>query len=138
MSISEHISPLIGRLVIAWFFLSEAWTRLASFSGTVTLLEMQHVPAAPVLLIIALVAMVLGGLSIALGIHARHGAMVLFAFTIVVSVVMHAYWLIHNQVDRAADYDIFIRNMAVAGGLLLIVGMGPGPFAIDNAGKKRR
>jgi len=35
MSISERISPLIGRLAIAWLFLSEAWTILHTWDGTV-------------------------------------------------------------------------------------------------------
>jgi putative oxidoreductase len=138
MSISERISPFIGRMIIAWFFLSEAWIRLSSFEATVTLIRMQHIPAAAPLLVLALAAMLLGGASIALGFHTRHGAMLLFGFTVVVSVLMHAYWTLNNPVDRAADYDIFIRNMAIAGGLLLLVGVGPGPFALDNAGKKRK
>jgi putative oxidoreductase len=138
MSISERISPLIGRLVFAWFFLSEAWTRVASFDATVTLMRMQHIPAAPPLLVLALLAMLLGSASLAVGYHTRHGAMLLFGFTVIASVLMHAYWILTDPVARAADYDIFIRNIAIAGGLLLLVGMGPGPFAFDNAGKKRR
>jgi hypothetical protein len=35
---------------------------------------------------------------------------------------------------RSADYDIFARNIAIAGGLLILVGTGPGPFAVDNTG----
>jgi putative oxidoreductase len=138
MSISERISPFIGRMIIAWFFLSEAWTRLTTFDATVMLLHLQHIPAAAALLVVALAAMMLGGLSLLLGFHTRHGAMLLFGFTVVVSVLMHAWWTLQNSVDRAADYDIFIRNMAIAGGLLMIVGVGAGPFAIDNAGKKRK
>ena len=138
MSISEHISPFIGRMVIAWFFLSEAWERLTNFDATVTLMRMQHIPAAPALLVIALCAMVLGSLSLVLGLQIRHGAMLLFGFTVVVSVLMHAWWTLQNPIDRAADYDIFIRNMAIAGGLLMLVGVGAGPFAIDNTGKKRK
>jgi putative oxidoreductase len=138
MSISERISPFIGRMIIAWFFLSEAWSRLSNFDATVMLMRMQHIPAAPPLLVLALTAMLLGSASIILGFHTRHGAMVLFGFTVVVSVLMHPYWQLQNAVDRAADYDVFIRNMAIAGGLLLLVGVGPGPFALDNAGKKRR
>ncbi len=138
MSISERISPLIGRMVIAWFFLSEAWARLSSFDATVTLMRMQHIPAAPALLVIALAVMALGGFSLVLGFQTRHGAVLLFGFTVIVSVLMHAWWNLHTEIDRAADYDIFIRNMAIAGGLLLLVGVGPGPFAIDNAGRKRR
>lgn len=138
MSISERISPFVGRMVIAWFFLSEAWARLTAFDATVTLMRMQHIPAAPLLLVLALAAMFLGGLSLAFGFQTRHGAVLLFGFTVVASVLMHGWWTLHNDVDRAADYDIFIRNMAIAGGLLLLVGLGPGPFAFDNLGKKRK
>jgi putative oxidoreductase len=137
MSISELISPFLGRLVIAWFFLSEAWWRLNDWEGTVTLMHMQHISQATPLLALALVVMVLGGLSLILGFHTRPGALLLFAFTIVVSVLLHNYWKIGNAIDRDADYDIFIRNMAIAGGLLFLVGMGPGPFAMDNPGKKK-
>ena len=33
------------------------------------------------------------------------------------------------------QFEIFARDFAICGGLLLLVGMGPGPFAIDNRGK---
>lgn len=138
MSVSEHISPLLGRWIMAWFFLSEAWWRLNDWDGTVTLMRLKHVPDATPLLALALVVMVLGGLSLVLGYHTRQGALLLFAFTIIVSVAMHDYWKIDNAVDREADYDLFIRNLAIAGGLLYLVGMGPGPFALDNPGRKRR
>lgn len=138
MSLSEHISPLLGRLAIAWFFLSEAFARARDWDTTVTLMSMSHVPEAPLLLVLALVVMILGGLSLLLGYHTRHGAMLLFAFTVVVTLLMHAYWTIGDPVARAADYDIFARNIAIAGGLLLLVGMGPGGFALDNRDKKRR
>ena len=138
MSLSERISPLIGRWVIAYFFLSEAWARMAAFDATASVLRAHAVPAAPVLLIVALAVMVLGGLSLVFGMQTRHGAMLLFAFTIVTSVLLHAYWTISVPDARAADYEIFIRNMAIAGALLLIVGVGPGPLALDNAGRKKR
>src|ERR1043166_7430961 len=62
MSLSEYISPLLGRLAIAWFFLSEAYTRARDWDATVTLMSMSHVPQAPLLLVLALVVMILGGL----------------------------------------------------------------------------
>ncbi len=134
MSLSERIAPLIGRLAIAWLFLSEAWTMINSWDGTVTLLQMRHMPAAPLLLVVALSVMILGGISIAVGYHTRHGALLLFGFTVIVSVIMHDYWKLNEAADRLADSEIFMRNMAIAGGLLLLMGMGAGPFAIDNVG----
>jgi putative oxidoreductase len=138
MSISETISPFLGRLILAWFFLSEAWWRIRDWEGTVTLMHMKHIGNAEPLLALAVVLMALGGISLLLGYYARTGALILFALTIIMSVMIHDYWKITNVVDRDADYDLFIRNMAIAGGLLFLVGMGPGPFAIDQPPKKKR
>jgi putative oxidoreductase len=137
MSISETISPFLGRVVMAWFFLSEAWRRVLDFEGTVMLMHMKHIASAELLLALTIALMALGGLSILLGYQARVGALILFGLTIIVSVFMHDYWKLGEGVDRDADYDIFIRNMAIAGGLLFLVGMGPGPFAMDAPGKKK-
>jgi putative oxidoreductase len=132
MSFSERISPFLGRSAIAFFFLTEAWMKLASFETTAALLRSENVPAAAALLVVAVTIMVLGGLSLILGYHVRHGALLLFAFTVIVTVLLHAYWTVTDSSGRIAEFEIFIRNMAVAGGLLVIVGMGSGPFAFDN------
>jgi putative oxidoreductase len=140
MSFSEYISPLVGRLILAWFFLSEAMAYAGQWDGTIQLMALKNIPLQPLLLALALIVMVLGGLSLIFGFQARYGAVMLFGYTIIVSVAMHDFWLINNAIDRAADYEIFARNMAIAGGLLLLVGMGPGPVAIDSmgGGPKRR
>jgi putative oxidoreductase len=138
MSISERISPFVGRMALAWLFLSEAWARANDWGGTITNLRNAEIPAAEPLLVLALAIMTLGAAALALGYHARHGAMLLFGFTIATSLVLHAYWKLPDETARAAEYAVFIRDLAVAGGLLLVVGLGPGPFAIDNVGKKRR
>ncbi len=103
-------------------------------------MALKNIPLQPLLLALALIVMFLGGLSLIFGFQTRYGAVMLFGYTIIVSVAMHDFWLIGNAIDRAADYEIFARNMAIAGGLLLLVGMGPGPVAIDSmgGGPKRR
>jgi len=138
MSISETISPFLGRVILAWFFLSEAWWRIRDWEGTVTLMHMKHISNAEPLLALTVVLMALGGISILLGYYARTGALILFALTVIMSVMVHDYWKLSPGVDRDADYDLFIRNLGVAGGLLFLVGMGPGPFAIDKPSKKKK
>jgi putative oxidoreductase len=132
MSLGEAIAPFLGRLLLSWFFLSEAYRYAEDWSGTATLMAMKDVPAPGILLFVALAAMILGGLSLLLGWKARLGALALFAFTLVCTGMMHDYWTIDDVAARQADYDIFARNLAVAGGLLLIVGLGGGKFALDN------
>ena len=140
MSFSEYISPLIGRLILAWFFLGEAISYAGQWEGTIQLMALKNIPLQPLLLALALIVMFLGGFSLVLGFQTRYGAVMLFGFTIIASVSMHDFWLINNAIERASDYEIFARNMAIAGGLLLLVGMGPGPVAIDSMGgpPKRR
>ena len=50
MSFSERISPLIGRWILAWFYLSAAWDAAAHWEAMVQLLAMKGVPAAPAFL----------------------------------------------------------------------------------------
>ena len=138
MSFSEYISPLVGRLVLAWFFMSEALSYANQWDGTIQLMALKNIPGAPLLLALALIVMFLGGLSLVFGFQTRYGAVLLFGFTLVVSAAMHDFWRIGNAIDRAADFDIFARNMAIAGGLLLLVGMGPGPVAFDSIKSKPR
>ena len=95
-------------------------------------MALKQVPAPQLLFALAILVMILGGLSLVLGFHVRPGAMLLFGFTVISSVMMHDYWHLKDAAARAADYEIFARNVAISGGLLLIIGLGAGPFALDN------
>ena len=140
MSISEYLSPLVGRLVLVWFFFSQVLHYGGEWSATIALMRFGGIPAAALLLLVALLLLILGSLSLLLGFSTRHGAMLLFGVIIVATVLMHAFWQINdNPSARQADFELFSRNVAIAGGLLLLVGMGPGPFALDNrqSGKRK-
>jgi putative oxidoreductase len=138
MSLAEMISPFIGRLALAWFFLSDAYMRALQWNSTIAWMAAKHLPAPAILLFVSLAAMILGGLSLMLGFRAKAGALVLFAFTVVTTILLHNYWVIQDAAERMADYEIFIRNIAIAGGLLLVLGVGPGRFAADNAKQRGR
>jgi putative oxidoreductase len=141
MSFSEYLSPLVGRLVLVWFFMTQLLHYGGDWDGTILLMRFAGIPAAPFLLLVVLLLLLLGSLSLLLGLHTAHGAMLLFAVTIVATALTHAFWQIdHNTMARQTDFELFSRNIAIAGGLLLLVGLGPGPFALDNRqdGKKKR
>ncbi|MDE1937743.1 MAG: DoxX family membrane protein [Alphaproteobacteria bacterium] len=141
MSISEYLSPLIGRLVLVWFFLDQVAHYGGDWSGTVSLMTFSGVPAAAFVLLVALMLLILGSLSLLFGFHTRHGAVLLFGVIVVATVLMYNFWEINDNASaRAADFELFARNVAIAGGLLLLVGMGPGPVALDNylTGKRKK
>jgi len=139
MSVSEYLSPLIGRLVFAWFFFVQVFRFGGDWEGTISLMRFEGVPSAPLVLAIVLLLLIMGSFSLALGFHTRHGAVLLFAITVVAAVIMHPFWRIaDNATARDSDFELFAYSMAVAGGLLLLVGMGPGPLAFDNPPKKKK
>jgi len=141
MSVSEYLSPLVGRLVMVWFFFVQVVHYGGNWDRTIMDMRVVEIPAAPFLLLVALMLLVLGSLSLLLGLHTRHGAMLLFGVTIVATLLMHAFWHINDTAAaRQTDFELFSRNVAIAGGLLLLVGLGPGPFALDNRqnGKRKR
>jgi len=139
MSFTEYLSPLIGRWMLVWFFLSEVGTYGGDWYGTVARMSAGSIPAAPLVLAILLMALILGSLSLALGYFTRQGALLLFAVTIFAAVSMQGLWPAGRGglAQPAADFQIFAHNIAVAGGLLLLVGMGPGAFALDNRHTRR-
>ncbi len=139
MSFSETISPFFGRCAFVYFYLSSAADIMGNWQAIAADLTARHVPLPPLVLLVGLVLTFLGGVSLLFGYHTRHGAVMLFAMTIIAAFGLHDFWHYSDPVARSAQFAIFIRDFAICGGLLLLVGMGPGPFAVDNnpKGKKR-
>ena len=139
MSVSERLSPLVGRLVFGWFFLSQVSAYGGDWNGTIALMAFRGIPGGAFLLALTLLLMVMGSISLILGFQARYGALMLFAVTIVATLLLHDYWHITgNRAARAADFELFACNAAIAGGLLMLIGLGPGPVSIDNSGGKKK
>jgi len=132
MSFSETISPFLGRCALAWFFGAGAYNIVANFTLLSHQLTAKHVPLAPLALVLAFSLIVMGVFSLLVGYHTRHGAVLLFALTIAATVLLHDYWHIADPAMRRAEFEIFSRDIAICGGLLVLIGVGCGPFGWDN------
>ena len=87
---------------------------------------MPHI-AVPVAGIIAM----LGGLSIAIGFHARWGAILLIIFLIPVTLFMHAFWKVGDPAMQQMQMANFLKNIALLGGALAFLYFGAGPVSVD-------
>ena len=135
MSFSETISPFFGRCAFVWFYLTSAMNILSNWNGIASELATKHVLIPPLILLMVLLVIVMGSISLLFGYHTRHGAVMLFGLTMITAVTMHDFWHYPEAGARALQFSIFARDFAICGGLLLMVGMGPGPFAVDKRGK---
>jgi putative oxidoreductase len=114
---------LSGRLLIAALFLIEAWLQAADYAAAQGYLVANGIPAW--LLPFALAAELGGGLAVALGIFTRLGAAVLAGFCLLTAL------LVHLDPSRPGEMVHFYKNLAIAGGLLVLVGTGPGAWSLD-------
>ncbi len=77
-------------------------------------------PAPELMVPLSGVAIVAGGLSVALGIWADLGALVLAAFALSILPIMHAFWKKEDAQAQQTQMVQFVKNVSLAGGALVI------------------
>ncbi len=136
MSFSEVIAPLLGRIAIGWYLITQAWAYAQNWNATVDMLQARHIAAPPVLFGLFLAVVALAAIALVIGYSTRYAAMALFAVMLTIAIVLHNFWTMQGDA-RVEAFDMFSRDVLLMGGLLLMVGMGAGRFAADNSGKKK-
>jgi putative oxidoreductase len=72
-----------------------------------------------------------GGLSVLLGYRAKVGAWLIALFLVPVTFMMHKFWTVHDPMMAQMQMIMFLKNMAILGGALLISQFGAGPWSLD-------
>lgn len=91
----------------------------------------QGVPLAAVLVPLAGLLGLAGGLSVILGYHARIGAWLLILFLVPVTVTMHNFWAVRDPMMAQMQVGFFLANLSRIGACLLIAYFGAGPTSLD-------
>ena len=69
--------------------------------------------------------------SLVLGLGTRYGALLGLLFVIIATVTAHRYWG-YPQAQQLMQYTFLVKNLAAAGGLVLLFATGAGRYSIDN------
>jgi putative oxidoreductase len=88
-------------------------------------------PLIPLFLVGAIVCELVGGLSLLLGYRARLGALLLFLYLIPTTLVFHAFWQ-YEGMQHKMQLINFMKNLAIMGGLAVVMGFGSGLVSIDR------
>lgn len=121
---------LLSRVLLAALFLPAGLAKLTGFDATVAYITAVGLPAPTLAAAAALVLEVGGGIALILGVGTRFAALALALFTLIASVVFHAYWA--APADQAfVTQLLFFKNIGVAGGLLAIAAFGAGGWSLD-------
>ena len=80
----------------------------------------------------------IGSISVLLGYKAKLGAWLLVLFLVPVTLTMHQFWGAKSAMMAQLQMGMFIRNLAIVGGALMISQFGPGPWSLDALRNSRR
>ena len=125
---------LVSRLLFAALFLPAGIGKITGFAGTVGYITSVGLPMPTVAAAVAAVVEVVGSLALIFGFGTRFAALVLAFFTLVASFFFHAYWSVPAD-QQMIPQLLFFKNIAVVGGLLMIVAFGAGGWSVDGKRK---
>lgn len=123
-------AQVAGRVALGTIFVVSAFGKVTAWRGTVAYASSKGVPGT--LLAIATVLECFGGVSIMVGFKARWGALALLIFLVPVTLVFHNFWAVPAE-QQPMEMVNFLKNLAIGGGLLMLLGRGAGAFSIDSS-----
>ena len=119
-----QILELVGRIFISLIFLLAGVRKIFNYEGTIGYMESYGIPG--YLLIPAIVIEILFPLLVIIGYQTRFSAMILSLFAILLAAIFHTDF--SNQMQLMS----FLKNLAIAGGFLIIFVRGAGKYSIDQ------
>ncbi|MDQ0140492.1 putative oxidoreductase [Cupriavidus necator] len=127
VSLTENpVIPAAGRTLIAAIFFISGIGKLLAPAATMAYIGSLGLPA-PALGMIGALGLELGGATLlVVGYQTRLVALLLAGYAVVTALIFH-----HALADQNQMFH-FLKNLAMAGGLLQVVAFGPGAFSIDN------
>ena len=119
----REAAALAGRLLLAAIFLHEAYAKLAAYAPSMAYMRAFGVPGE--LLPLAIGFELICGLLILFGYQTRIAALLLAGFCITTAVLFHSKFGDRNQLLH------FEKDLAIAGGFLVLFARGGGAWAVD-------
>lgn len=132
----SSICTLTGRLLMAHVFVLDAPGFIAHPAEIAALMASAGLPESVGLATLVGFFKLFGGLALALGFKTRWTALALAAFTLVAGALFHNFWAVPAD-QQFIQQLLFTKNIAIVGGLLFVVGAGPGRWAVENLSTRR-
>ena len=132
MNTVEKVSEIGGRSLLSVLFLISGLGKVGGYAGTAAYMSSLGVPGA--LLPVVIATEVLGALAIILGWQTRIAAFLLAGYSLLAALIFHTHFA--DQIQAI----MFLKNLSIAGGFLLLVANGAGPLSLDRrrAGKPKQ
>jgi putative oxidoreductase len=130
MTTSASSAALLGRILLASMFILAGVSKLGDVAGTVAYTASGGIPGFFAFPAIALE--ILAGTALLVGWQTRWAALALAAFTVAAGVLYHYVPTLSAEgMEAMVQTVMFQKNLAIAGGLLVLAALGPGALSAD-------
>ena len=126
----KNVSEFAGRILLSVLFLLSGAGKIGAYAGTAAYMSSAGVPG--VLLPVVIATEILGAIAIILGWQTRVAALLLAGYSLLAAVIFHSNFA--NQIEMV----MFLKNVSIAGGFLLLAANGAGPLSLDSRFAKLR
>ena len=116
----DNLFFIVGRSLLGLYFIAPGLSKVFNYASTLTLMKMKGVPFSTALLPVTIAIQLLGGIFLVLGKNLRLTALILFGLTIFINIFIHNFWTLHGDPSQAHEIQNFIKNLAIAAGLLIL------------------
>ncbi len=114
---------LIGRILFVPLFLSSAVGHLTQSKGMAGYAASKGVPLPQAAVVASGAFMLVGALSVLLGVWPDAGALLLALFLIPTAVLMHPFWKEDDAGTRQSEMIQFNKDLALGGAALMLLGL---------------
>lgn len=126
----KDVLDLLGRILISVIFLFEAYDSIKFFGATKEMMVDYGIGGNQDLLLgMSILVLILGGILILIGYRSSLGAILLLLYWVPVTFIVHSFWNDAEQFRREESLA-FMKNIAIMGGLLMILVNGSGRFSV--------
>jgi len=130
---TQNALVLAGRVMIALLFLPAGLRKLTNFGATSAYIASKGVPLPELCAALAVGVEVGAPLLLLLGWNTRWAALAAAIFVAVITPIFHNYWAV-PEVQMLQQQTAFFKNVGIVGGLLVLIGFGPGGWSLDARG----
>ena len=125
------IAFLIGRIIFGGYFIMGGLNHFAKLDFMSGYAKAKGAPAPKLAVRGSGMLLILGGLSMLLGVVPVIGIILLLIFLLSVTPVMHAFWKVDDPMARMGEMVNFMKNTALFGALLMMLAITrPWPFSL--------
>ncbi len=122
----NDLTALVARLLMSSLFVLYGYFKLTGFAGTVAYMGRQGLPVPTVFAALAVIIELGGGLLILFGYQTRLVALGCAIYVLIAALITHRNFGDGNQMSH------FMKNIAIVGGFLALMAIGPGPYSVDG------